>query len=158
MSLCPLSNSGILFHCVHVGDLAVRTNENCIHFRHTDFNLRRMSDILNIIRRVLTIDPNLHQTALVFIYFWLIWLCFVSVMWLYPDAQEESFKYLVRTNNRSELVWKLYFILVVGGFPASTMSMAATSVLICRVFIGGFDTKYIFHPYEMMWVALCYVL
>lgn len=90
----------------------------------------------------------------------LLWMIKKLVLkWLYNDilnsnldANDESFRFFQDANNKSERLWNFYFKLVVAGFPASTFSLAAVLVVLCRLTNKGFDVDYLYMPYKLRWV------
>lgn len=73
------------------------------------------------------------------------WLCFISA------ENADSLKLLTNLNNKSEWIWKMYFICMVSVI-LNTFSMAAMSIALRWMLHDDFDVKYFYHPIKLMWV------
>lgn len=63
---------------------------------------------------------------------------------------DDSFRYLARANNISELIWKAFFKVVIVGFPAIDVVVAIGSVVMCWIHHETLDAEYFFHPFKIM--------
>lgn len=67
------------------------------------------------------------------------------------DATNESFQFLVHANDKSERICMLYLKFALGGFFSSTITMAMTSVLFCRLTNKTFELQHLYLPYRTTW-------
>lgn len=65
---------------------------------------------------------------------------------------EDSFCYLIRANNKSEWIWKIFFKYILAGFAISTVTVCTGSMIICYLAKGHFDSKSVYHVLKIMWV------
>ncbi|XP_055307926.1 odorant receptor 85c-like [Sitodiplosis mosellana] len=66
----------------------------------------------------------------------------------YRDASDESFRFLAQANNRSEKIWKWFFMFIVST-NIGIILMWIASLIICRISHGYFDTKFLLHPFKV---------
>lgn len=76
----------------------------------------------------------------------------ISKIFSILDENDDSFKFLVETNNKCEFMWRFYFKFIVGGFAVITVIVATLSTLFCFWFNGDFDPRYVYHPFRHAWV------
>lgn len=63
------------------------------------------------------------------------------------DANEKSFQFLKKANDKSERIWNIYFTYVMGGYLLSIPMSTASSILLQT---NDFDTNNLYHAYRVM--------
>lgn len=75
------------------------------------------------------------------------WLSFKTSF--IPGESDESFEFLQQTNDLCELMWRLYFKFVVGGFVAVFPIMVTISLAYCWTVYGAFDPNHVFYLFKL---------
>lgn len=65
------------------------------------------------------------------------------------DSNAELFHFMEIANTRSERISKKYLKFVLVGFFLSTLIMSMVSLLYCWILNGAFDTKYVYHSFQV---------
>ena len=66
---------------------------------------------------------------------------------------KDTYHFLEQANVNSEQISKKYLLYVLFGFFVNTFIMSGVSVIICHIFFGKFDPKYVYHPFRTLWVS-----
>lgn len=72
----------------------------------------------------------------------------IQMKFLYLDAGEESQKFLMKANDKSEWIWRSYFKLMIYAL-ISIPIVSAGSVLISYMLRGTYDNNYLYHPFKI---------
>lgn len=70
--------------------------------------------------------------------------------YLYLDKNEELFGLLEQTNNKCELMWKIYVKFVISGIFANTIMMSVGSVLLSYIKNDRFIAEDAYHALKFM--------
>lgn len=65
------------------------------------------------------------------------------------DKNEESYRFLVRTNERSEWLWRFVFKVILMAVCITIITSSA-SILICYFTSGVFNANHVYHPYKLV--------
>lgn len=64
------------------------------------------------------------------------------------DENDDTFQFLVETNETCEWIWKFYFKFVICGFAVCTLIVSSLSFLFCLLINDHFDSRYVYHPFR----------
>lgn len=64
------------------------------------------------------------------------------------DKKKDTFHFLMEVNKKCEWMWKMYVRYMLLGFTIVTIITSTTSVCVCLIFNGEFDTKYVYYPFK----------
>lgn len=67
------------------------------------------------------------------------------------DENEDSFKFLVEANEKSEWLWQFYFKFMIITC-SNTAFLSALSAFTCYFKYGKFDGQFLYHPYKVVLV------
>lgn len=70
------------------------------------------------------------------------------------DKDDESFRYLVNANNKSNSLWKSYWKYAVKGYLMAQTLISVLSAVACLLIKGRLDPTILYRPYKLMSVSL----
>lgn len=64
------------------------------------------------------------------------------------EKKKDLFQILQRANDISELIWKIFFFLILGSFGVGHIVLGILSVWVCHLMFKEFNSKYVLHSFK----------